>query len=143
MAASTVTHCAPPDSTVADGSIQARWAAAGAGRPRTTPTDAAASVRKSLTVILLWASGLESQRDRAELALAERLGRRVRSRGPLKRHAQELAAADLARGFDDQLVLTGRQRGERRAIAAPADLVLAGRPRGAGEAVDRHRQLAA
>lgn len=66
-----------------------------------------------------------------------RLGR------PLERNSHELAAADFAGRLDDDLVFAIGQLRERRLVLRDAKLVLAGRTRRAGQAVDRHRELAA
>src|SRR5688500_13901059 len=86
---------------------------------------------------------IEVEAQRAEFALALRVEVLRRLRRPVERDRQHFAAAELARGSDDELVTSRGEIAERRPAALEVQPVLTGRTRRAADAVDRQGLLAA
>src|SRR5690606_30132500 len=134
-----VIHGASPDSTVAGGSIQARWAWADSGR-QTAKVRAVHLIIEFISIVPC--SRFDGNGKGAQLAAALGAGGAWLRRWPAEGHAQQFATADFAGGFHHQVVVAGDQILERRFAAFVAQLMGADRAGRGADAVHRHLQAA-
>src|SRR5690606_33228947 len=137
--ASTVMVASSPDSTVAEGSSQTSCAneAAGASKAAASRVGRRRFIRGLAPKRETWGSGFDGGLHAAQFGVALCFGDGGGLCRPGKGQAQHFAAAFLARGFDDQLVLARRQVGQRRVGGRHLDGVRAHRLGGAGYAVSQ------
>src|SRR5690606_3294650 len=138
-AASTVIQGSSPDKTVAEGSIQARWAWAESGRQMARAR--AVHLIMGFMQGFLWSLS-QFEGDAAQFAFALGLLFLGFLRRPAEGQAQQFTPAHFAGGFHHQAIFAGRQVLERRLAVIEHQAVAADRAGRAADAVHRHLEAA-
>src|SRR5690606_21846927 len=131
---------------VVEGSIQARWAWAERGRVMATASADQQVSRLSMGLFFSslesMVSGLNVQLDLAQFAGTGGLVTDLLGYRPAEGQADQFAPTHFPGGLDQQLVVAGHQRGQRRVVIAKAQAMLADWPGRGGQAIDRQLQRA-